>query len=49
MRTNVTFRHLAEFVGDQEDGGVLAMRGAQWFAALLRRSDKGDGNHFAAK
>jgi hypothetical protein len=38
MRTNVTFRHPAEFVGDQEDGGgVLAVRGAQWFAALLRR------------
>jgi hypothetical protein len=38
MRTNVTFRHPAEFVGDQEDGGgVLAVRGAHWFAALLRR------------
>lgn len=38
MRTNVTFRHPAEFVGDDEDGGgVLAVRGAQWFAALLRR------------
>jgi hypothetical protein len=38
MRTNVTFRHPAEFVGDQEDGGgILAVRGAQWFAALLRR------------
>lgn len=36
MRTNVTFRHPAEFVGDQEDGGgVLAARGAQWFAAIL--------------
>jgi hypothetical protein len=38
MRTNATFRHPAEFVGDQEDGGgILAVRGAQWFAELLRR------------
>lgn len=38
MRTNVTFRHAAEFVGDSEDGGgILAVRGAQWFAALLGR------------
>ena len=38
MRTNVTFRHPAEFVGDQEDGGgVLAVSGAEWFAAILRR------------
>jgi hypothetical protein len=38
MRTNVTFRHFAEFVGDQEDGGgVLAVSGAHWFAALLKR------------
>jgi hypothetical protein len=38
MRTNVTFRHPAAFVGDQQDGGgVLAVNGAQWFAALLRR------------
>lgn len=38
MRTHVTFRHPAEFVGDLEDGGgVLAVPGAQWFAALLRR------------
>ena len=38
MRTNVTFRHPAEFVGDQEDGGgILAVSGAQWFAAILRR------------
>jgi hypothetical protein len=38
MRTNVTFRHPAEFVGDQDDGGgVLAVTGAHWFAALLRR------------
>lgn len=38
MRTNVTFRHPAEFVGDSEDGGgVLAVSSAYWFAALLRR------------
>jgi hypothetical protein len=38
MRANVTFRHPAEFVGDEDDGGgVLAVRGAEWFAALLRR------------
>jgi len=38
MRTNVTFRHPAEFVGDQEDGaGVLAVSGAHWFAELLKR------------
>ena len=38
MRTHVTFRHSAEFIGSQEDGGgVLAVRGTQWFASLLRR------------
>ena len=38
MRTYVTFRHPAEFVGDSEDGGgVLAVSGAHWFAALLGR------------
>jgi hypothetical protein len=38
MRTNVTFRHPAEFVGDHEDGaGILSVNGAQWFAELLRR------------
>jgi hypothetical protein len=38
MRTNVTFRHPAEFVGDQDDGGgVLAVRGADWFTVLLKR------------
>lgn len=41
MRTHVTFRHPAEFVGDQEDGGgVLAVRGAEWFAALLKQVPK---------
>ncbi len=34
MRTNLTFRHPAEFVGDQENGGgVLAVHGAQWFSS----------------
>jgi hypothetical protein len=38
MRTNVTFRHPAEFVDVSEDGGgVLAVSGARWFAALVRR------------
>jgi hypothetical protein len=38
MRTNVTFRHPAEYVGDSEDGGgVLAVSGAHWFAALIKR------------
>lgn len=35
MRTNVTFRHPAKFVGDEGGGGVLAFSGAQWFAAIL--------------
>ncbi len=33
--THVTFRHPAEFVSDAE--GILAVSGAQWFAALLHR------------
>ena len=38
MRTHVTFRHPAEFVGDEEDGaGVLAVSGVRWFTSLLRR------------
>lgn len=37
MRTNVTFRHPAEFVPLSDDDGILAVSGAQWFAALLRR------------
>lgn len=39
MRTNVTFRHPAEFVGDEEGGvaGVLVVQGAHWFPKLLRR------------
>lgn len=38
MLTNVTFRHPAKFIGDQEEGGgVLVVRGAGWFAKLLKR------------
>lgn len=37
MRTNVTFRHPAEYVPVSDEEGVLAVSGAQWFAALLRR------------
>ena len=34
--THVTFRHPAEVV-DDEYGGILLVRDAQWFAALLHR------------
>ena len=37
MRTNVTFRHPAVFVPISDEEGILAVSGAQWFAALLRR------------
>jgi hypothetical protein len=38
VQTNVTFRYPAEFVGvDDDGGGVLAVRGAQWFVRLLSR------------
>jgi hypothetical protein len=37
MRTHVTFRHPAEFVPLSDDDGILAVCGAQWFDALLRR------------
>jgi hypothetical protein len=38
MRTHVTFRHPAEFVGDEDDGGgILVVSGARWFADLLKR------------
>jgi hypothetical protein len=33
----VTFRHAAEFVPHSYEDGILAVSGAQWFAALLRR------------
>lgn len=37
MRTNVSFRHPAEFVPISDAEGILAVGGAQWFVALLRR------------
>src|SRR5262249_28049800 len=37
MRTSVTFRHPAEFVPFSDADDILAVSGAQWFAALLRR------------
>jgi hypothetical protein len=38
MRTNITFRYPAEFLAHEEYGeDVLAVRGAQWFADLLKR------------
>lgn len=37
MRNNVSFRHPAEFVPLSEEDGILAVGGAQWFLALLRR------------
>jgi len=37
MRTNVTFRHPAEFVPLSREDGILATGGAGWFVGLLRR------------
>ena len=37
MRTNVTFRHPAEFIPLSDEDGILAVGGARWFVALLRR------------
>jgi hypothetical protein len=37
MRTNVTFRHPAEFIPVSEDDGILAVAGAALFADMLRR------------
>jgi hypothetical protein len=37
MRTNVIFRHPAEIVRLSDADGILAIDGAQWFVALLRR------------
>jgi hypothetical protein len=37
MRTNVSFRHPAEFVAVSDEDGILAVAGAQWFVSLLRR------------
>ena len=37
MRTHVTFRFAAEFVGAQEDEGILGVRGVSWFTDRLTR------------
>lgn len=37
MRTNVRFRHPAEFVAVSDEDGILAVDGARWFVSLLRR------------
>jgi hypothetical protein len=37
MRTNVTFRHPAEFMPLSNNDAILAVGGAQWFVALLGR------------
>jgi len=37
MRTHVTFRHPAEFVPFSDEDGILCVKGAEWFAAILRR------------
>lgn len=37
MRTNVIFRHSAEFLPVSEEDGVLSTEGADWFVSLLRQ------------
>lgn len=37
MRTNVSFRHPAEFVPVSDVDGILAVDGARWFVTLLTR------------
>jgi hypothetical protein len=37
MRTYVTFRHPAPFVPVSDDDGILSVKGADWFVALLRQ------------
>ena len=37
MRTNVIFRHPAEFVPLSYEDGILATGGARWFVGLLHR------------
>src|SRR5437868_5003327 len=37
MRTNVTFRHPAQFVALSDEGRILAVNGALWFAMVLQR------------
>jgi hypothetical protein len=39
MRTNVTFRHPAEFVSLDEAEGILAANGVEWFRELMLRID----------
>jgi hypothetical protein len=39
MRTNVTFRHPAEFITSDDSDGILAANGAGWFKDLLLRID----------
>jgi hypothetical protein len=37
MRTNVVFRCAQEFVGADQDEGILGVRGAVWFVEKLKR------------
>ena len=37
MRTHVTFRHPADFTPFSDEDGILAVNGAEWFTAILRR------------
>lgn len=37
MRTNVIFRHPAEFVSVAAEDGILSAQGADWFVSLLRQ------------
>jgi hypothetical protein len=37
MRTQVSFRFPAEFIGSEEDEGILGVNGAVWFADRLRQ------------
>lgn len=37
MRTNVIFRHPAEFVAVSAEEGILSADGAEWFVSLLRQ------------
>lgn len=40
MRTQVVFRHPAEFIPYTESDGILGVQGADWFVAILKRIDK---------
>jgi hypothetical protein len=37
MRTKVSFRFPAEFVGADEDEGILGVKGVGWFIERLQR------------